>query len=193
MFENAKVVFFRSLEFKGRSDRYELWSFAWLLFLTLILLTVVNSIVFGPTVTESFTVTISNGVQSQGIQKKVSYDSGWLGIVLYAVVALPLFSVCWRRLHDTGLPGWLIATPVVGMATTYLIFHFSSETVQIDTAHLPNGLDFPTEMQVPQNPATFFIGWAIAVVSMLVTVVLLTRSSQPGPNKYGPNPYEVPT
>ena len=38
-----------------------------------------------------------------------------------------------------------------------------------------------------------FLGIAAVGIDLLIGFVLCFKSSQPGPNKYGPNPNEVPT
>ncbi|MCH2067638.1 MAG: DUF805 domain-containing protein [Shimia sp.] len=193
MFENAKVVFLRGLDFKGRSDRYELWSFVWLLFLTSIALTIFNSVVFGPTVTEQFTITIENGVQREGIVHHTSYDSGWFGTVLQIVVALPLLAVCWRRIQDLGRPNWIVLAPFAAAAICFGLFYVTSETVPLDLSSVPEGLEFPTEVRAPSSGALFITLWLFSAATLILTIVLLARPSQPGPNKYGPNPHEVPS
>lgn len=91
----------------------------------------------------------------------------------------PSLAVTWRRLHDIGrsglwYPGLLIGIPLgcglllagIGM----LLFL---------------GLDFNVGSSLQ------FITLAIIGICVIILLFWLCKKSQPGPNKYGPNPHEV--
>jgi uncharacterized membrane protein YhaH (DUF805 family) len=74
----------------------------------------------------------------------------------------PGVSVMSRRFHDVGLNGWLVAA-VFGAYLIGVVIAASESTV----------------------------GGLIILVSMIATLVVLVRPSQPGENQYGPNPKGV--
>ncbi len=95
------------VQFSGRATRAEFWKFVLAVFLALVLATIVNSVLFGPENTTSITMTReADGSITQGISYQTSYDGGIFGDILSVLVALPLFAVLWRRMHDIGRPGW---------------------------------------------------------------------------------------
>lgn len=98
--------------------------------------------------------------------------SGGLLVTLFVllIVACPGLAVFWRRFQDIGLMGWLApAIYLVFFLTAYAYWygiqdHFYSAALQ---------RSFET-------------------AAWLIPVLVAALPSQPGPNKYGPNPNEVP-
>ena len=93
--DSIKSGFIRYVDFTTRSSPSEYWW--WILFawLTAIILIVVNSILFGPTIEQS-----NSGEIIQ------SYDGGILGSIFVLVVLIPTISITCRRLHDIEKSGW---------------------------------------------------------------------------------------
>lgn len=102
-------------------------------------------------------------------------------------VLLPMLAVAWRRMHDTGRPGWYVLLPML------LSFAFLAAALAgvVTFAAVETGLDDPSVLIAP---AAWFGGFGVAL-TVLVQLVLallmlwwLTRPSQPGANQYGPAP-----
>ncbi|KIN60147.1 putative membrane protein [Sulfitobacter noctilucae] len=102
--------------------------------------------------------------------------------VLYLVFALaficPMLSAGFRRLQDTGRPGWYIAIP----------FGLSLVTMLIAPT-------FPTEAEMASGVMPDMGGMAlfsvISIIQLIVSLVFLwwlTRPSQPETNAFGPAP-----
>jgi len=90
---------------------------------------------------------------------------------------LPNLAVTWRRLHDVGRSGWLFFLPYFAV---------------LITAFLTLAMSASMEWQTGATPVVFQVlaalgGLAVLASSTLVFVWLVSRS-QPGPNRFGPEP-----
>ncbi len=92
-----------------------------------------------------------------------------LAILFWVASVTPFIAVAVRRLHDSGLSGWwsLIPTGYFVGGVLYGLDNFSF------------------------NHLSGKIGGALGLISMIVWFWLMLRRGHPGPNKYGPNPYEA--
>lgn len=102
------------------------------------------------------------------------------GVFLLAS-AVPGFAAAARRLHDAGRSGWWLLLPGVVIPGWLLIWIGSAAAamaVRVDT------LD---------NEIYLLSATLAALVVVCAMLFFLIAPSQPGPNKYGPNPNEVPT
>ncbi len=104
---SIRLGFIGYFNFSIRSSRSEYWW--WILFWVLggIIATVVNSIVFGPTIEQSnFGGTMTR------------YDGGIFGSIFSLVVLIPTIAVSCRRLHDINMSGWwllIVLIPLIGV------------------------------------------------------------------------------
>ena len=176
--------------FSGRATRAEFWKFILFMFLILIVLVIVNSVIFGPTLTYQYASleAYQSGESPTSIKK--TYSDGYLGDIFFVISFFPLMAVTWRRMHDSGLPGyipllvWLVF--IIGMLAAMIL------TIGFDAFKSDLLADGQVKVMAPS------VLWAlIAFGSMLFTLglntYLLVRPSDPKINKYGPNPHEVPT
>lgn len=91
--ESIRSCFSKFFTFSGRSARPEFWWFVLFAFVTNLVLTLLDEQFFG----------LAGQTLIAG-----SPLSGIFGLV----VCFPLLAVAWRRLHDTGRPGWLAVLPI---------------------------------------------------------------------------------
>lgn len=104
----------------------------------------------------------------------------WWPIYLVFALAIlcPALAVGWRRLQDTGRPGWYIVIPFgVSLLTTLLSPAMPDETA------MASG-EFPSMGSV-------VLSGVLGIVSLVVFLLYiwwLTRPSQPETNEYGPPP-----
>lgn len=99
-------------------------------------------------------------------------------IFLLALLS-PSLAVGFRRLQDTGRPGWYILIPA-GLSLIGMLF--APEPVPMDGTTMP--------AEVPDLGGTIFFG-LLGIVQLAVTILFiwwLTRPSDPEPNAYGPPP-----
>ncbi|MDV4145066.1 DUF805 domain-containing protein [Shimia sp. FJ5] len=154
--------FRKALSFSGRDSRAEYWWFSGFTTLTL----------FG---TAILVDSLPPGTQT------VAYKLWLLGLVVFTVLYL---SSTFRRLHDTGRSGFQAFEPLLVFAIYGAVFVI-------------------TAMGFLNSEDSDAAGWLIGILALnallslafLITmarlVFRLTRPSEPGPNKYGPNPNEV--
>ncbi len=124
--------------FSGRARRPEFWWFFLFVVVGTRLLSAVDAVIFG----ESMLLGLN----------------GLFGLLTF----LPQLAVSWRRMHDTGRPGWFNLLPVVPML---LIIG-------------------------PGNPVSLakLVLMLLSAVVMIVVLVWLVQPSQPMPNRFGPEP-----
>ncbi|MBR9843916.1 MAG: DUF805 domain-containing protein [Rhodobacteraceae bacterium] len=154
--------FRKALSFSGRDSRAAYWWFVGFITLTLL-------------GTAAMVDSLTPGTQTAAPKL-------WLlGIVVSIVLYL---SSTFRRLHDTGRSGLQAFEPLLVFAIYGAVFAV-------------------TAMGLLNSEDTDAAGWLIGILALnailslafLITmarlVFRLTRPSEPGPNKYGPNPNEV--
>ena len=179
-------MFQKYLTFSGRATKAEFWKFILFVFLGLIVCLVINSVIFGPEITYRQPLDAQGNPTGQ-LSEVVRYSSGVVGNLFGLAVLLPWLAVTWRRMHDSGRRGWLPFVPYLGwviIVAIVLVTHLGgSETVSQLQA---NG-----QATTPVSPRL-----AITMVLAFLCVIILNtywlvQPSDPGPNKYGPNPHEV--
>ena len=185
--------------FSGRAPRAAFWKFALFILLALVAATVINSLIFGPEVRDTVTWSVNgSGDTNVHTARNVTYDGGWLSGLVMVAVLVPYLAVAWRRMHDTGRSGWWVFLPLPIMVVVYTALWFFSKEVPLDPAafqqglKLPEGFKPPTSVRVPDlSPWAFVTLFALSFGSAALVIFWLARASQPGPNRYGPNPLEV--
>lgn len=190
--EATKSCFANYAKFSGRSDRYEFWNFVLFLLLANIALLVVNSVVFGPTITHSFGITIDgSGQQTSTTSSNTLYDGGWLSDIFTVVTLLPWLAVTWRRMLDTGRPGWYSLLPIALAAISFGLIFVTSSPMAIDSSMVPEGVSMPVSISVPRWPLLLLPVWLACVGSVILVIVWLARASDPDSNRFGAMPSEV--
>ena len=153
------------ISFSGRASRPEYWWF--------LLFVVLGSLVFG----------LLDGVLF-GVDTETGESQGALAPLWQLAMFIPLLAAGWRRLQDTGRPGWYILLPmlvslvsVVGLFLGIFTFGVMEQNVAD-----PDSLRGPAAV-------LGLTGFAvIAIVQLVLTVLMLwwlTRPSDPGANAYG--------
>ena len=103
---------------------------------------------------------------------------GPLSMIYGLAMICPMLAAGYRRLQDTGRPGWWIVIP----ATLNLIASLLAPDMP-DEAAMASG-DLPGMGAIALSGILSLIGLVVA----LVFIWFLTRPSDPGPNQYGPPP-----
>lgn len=166
-FVNAiKACFSKYAQFSGRARRSEFWWFFLFVAVATSLLSAVDGQIFG-------------------IDPATEEPRRVLAGLFQLVTILPLLAVAWRRMHDSGLPGWYVLLPVLfsfvvvgsvlGSAFVYPLIEMIGN--QSDVFILPAVVAGATGVMLV----------AIAqLVLFLLMLYWLTRRSDPNPNRYGP-------
>jgi uncharacterized membrane protein YhaH (DUF805 family) len=163
--EAIRTCFRKYVGFSGRAARPEYWWFVLFVFIGSILGNVIDRILFGGGPMASTPVTS----------------------IFQLAIFLPIVAAGWRRMQDTGKPGWLILLPVAVSLISMVglmggVFGFG---MMQHGGMAPEALNGPAAMMGGA-------GFIIAVIVQLVVAVLmiwwLTRPGDPGANRYGPPP-----
>jgi uncharacterized membrane protein YhaH (DUF805 family) len=104
-------------------------------------------------------------------------DGGVIAGLVSLGLLLPNLAVTWRRLHDTGRSGWWAATPY-GAGVAGVLLMLGAGVARGPGAGPPGGLFQMLAM---------IVGLAVAAAFVALIVFLLGRS-QPGDNRFGPEP-----
>jgi uncharacterized membrane protein YhaH (DUF805 family) len=134
---------------------------------------------------------LSEGQAIAVTQPPLLNGSIWLLAAIPLVVSIPLAACAVRRLHDTGRSGWHYLVPsavaLTLLTTAYLLI-------------VPRDIPPFQAFLLLFTPIWFFEPRLLLGVAAFVAVMAMIRHnlhrklrdpSQPGPNRYGPNPNEV--
>lgn len=166
MIEAVKACLRNYAKFSGRASRPEYWWFVLFVFAASIVLAVVDSAVFG-------------------LDPETGQVNTLLTNVFQVAMFLPALGAGWRRMHDSGRPGWYLLLPMgvsilftVALVFGVVVFGFA-ESQGADA----DGLLGPaTALGV-----TGLIAFAVVQLAILVLVIWwLTRPSDEAENAYGP-------
>jgi uncharacterized membrane protein YhaH (DUF805 family) len=102
---------------------------------------------------------------------------GPVATVVGLLLFLPAVAVTWRRLHDVGRSGWWCLAPqAASVATAFVVLAMSASP----------------EWGTGTTPTAFVVLAALSGLATLAAVVAvfvwLVSPSQPGPNRFGPEP-----
>lgn len=168
-FVNSVGTCFRKYaDFSGRAGRPEYWWF--------FLFAVVGSALFAILDAAIF-----------GVDAETSQAPRILSGLFHLAILLPMLSVAWRRMHDTGRPGWYVLLPML----LSFVFLFAALAGVVTFAAVETRLD---DASVLIAPAAWLGGLGallVALVQFALAILMLwwlTRPSQPGSNQYGPAP-----
>jgi len=184
----VKTCFGKYVSFSDRARRPEFWKFVLFLFLASTLLAVVDGLVFGPSIKEGMKQTMSADGNVTAINyRSVEYGNGPLVSIFRLATFLPALAVVWRRLHDTGRPGWYALIPLlVSFAMVLFMFTGIFGVGMMENAGV--------SQDALRGPAAFIgvTGIIVGVITQAVLSILLiwwlTRPSEAGTNAYGPEP-----
>jgi uncharacterized membrane protein YhaH (DUF805 family) len=198
MLQNVRHIFKSAFKFSGRASRWEFWSFVWFVLAVSFVLTIVNAFFFGPETTSNFSVTqnLSSGEVTQAVSTRHEYNSGWFGTIFGCIVLLPLVSLSWRRIQDNNRPGWIVLIPTAMIFGMSFVTSRAVATVEVDPSLRAQAPDLPATIQRPALPTDPYLtlGLIFAVLIPFAYVMrFFFRPTPHGPNKYGPNPHEVPS
>lgn len=143
-FRQAVTVCFQDyFTFAGRARRPEFWWFVLFCAICVLPLSIIDVVIFGEAVLLG------------------------LGGLFTLLTFVPQLTVAWRRMHDTGRPGWFNLLPAI-LAGSLLI-----------SERFFKGLLDPAQAAV-----LFIMSYVVAII----VLILLAFPTQADPNRYGPEP-----
>ncbi len=113
---------------------------------------------------------------------------GVLSALFWLAVFVPFLSLAWRRLQDTGRPGWYVLVPSALVVVSALV---SGSMMRAMMQGMGPGMmaQAPIGPMGPGMPGPLILLLAVAqLVAGLVIVWWMSRPSQRGTNAYGPEP-----
>lgn len=152
--------------FSGRATRPEYWWFVLFAIMVGIVLGIIDNVIFG-------------------VDPETGKPSRILNPLFQLAIFLPVLAAGWRRLHDTGRPGWYLLLPMALSFVTMIIIFTGIAVFSV----LERGIDDPEALR---GPAEFLGATGVLVVlalQLVLTVLMiwwLTRPSEKATNKYGP-------
>lgn len=157
--EALKTCILKSITFSGRAARSEFWWF-----------TLAAAVVYGAVILF---------LDFYGVPRLAA-----LRLVL-VVVAVPWLAAAYRRLHDTGLPGWLVLTPLLLSVALKILFLAGWVAV---------GDSRPPDATVPAAGVllliAYFLQW-LPILLWAILAYLLSRPTQRKTNRFGELPAHV--
>ncbi|MEZ5864532.1 MAG: DUF805 domain-containing protein [Geminicoccaceae bacterium] len=151
--------------FSGRAGRPEYWWFILFVMLGVLVLSLIDGFVFGS--------------EAGSLSPLTS--------LFQLLTFLPVLAAAWRRLHDSGKPGWYVLLPMA-VSLMFSLAMLSGVTAfgVVEAEGVPaDQLGGPASLLGLGGFALFSI---IELVLLVLMIWWLTRPSDPGPNAYGPPP-----
>lgn len=173
-----RTCFAKYITFSGRASRSEYWWFFLFCILGSLVLGVLDATLFGMV-----------EYATEVTDERVDFEAGGNGpfASLFSLATLiPTLSAGWRRMHDTGRSGLHLMYPLIAMFGIASFIGFMAGFENLFAG------DFP-ELIAGGLGIVTLIALVILVLSPFIVLFWLTRPSQPGANRYGPNPHEVPS
>ncbi len=172
--ENADMGFVDAIKtclakyfvFSGRAARSEYWWFVLFVVVVSVVLAVIDASLFG-------------------MDPETGEGSQVLTPIFQLAVVVPMLAAGWRRLHDTGRPGWYLLLPAaVSIATMFMLF----SGIAVFSV-LEQGTDDPEALRGPAALLGVTGLMVVGVLQLILSVLMiwwLSRPSQEGTNEYGP-------
>lgn len=186
--EAVRNCFGKYVTFSGRAGRPEFWKFVLFLIVTSLVLSIIDGLLFGPSMTETAvqTTNTDGNVTTMHSQSR-SYGNGPLASLFSLATFLPFLAVSWRRLHDTGRPGWYMFAPLL-VSIAVMLFFF---TGIFGVSMMENAGVAQDTLRGPAT-AVALTGMVVGIIGQLVFTILLiwwmSRPSETQGNAYGPEP-----
>jgi uncharacterized membrane protein YhaH (DUF805 family) len=114
--------------------------------------------------------------------------SSTLVTLFQLVIFLPFLAVGWRRLQDTGRPGWWLLVPVAIVVISTLVSGSLTRTMMERVVVDGDPASFSGLMGDGMSAGIVALAGFAQLLAGLVIIWWMSRPSQRGPNAYGPEP-----
>jgi uncharacterized membrane protein YhaH (DUF805 family) len=166
--QSVKTCLSKYIVFSGRAGRSEYWWFFLFAILISTGLSILDAVVFG-----------KNSETGQG--------PNILNSVFQLAIFLPMLAAGWRRLHDTGRPGWYLLLPLACGFATMIVLLTGVAVFSV----VESGSGNPEALRGPAaliGGTGLMLMFAIQLGFSILMFWWLTRPSQEGTNVYGAQP-----
>lgn len=154
----------RYAAFRGRARRGEFWWFFAFVVLGTVVFLALDALVFG--LDEDDLVTTP------------------LTILFQVATLVPLLAAGWRRMQDTGRPGWLVALPLIVLVVVEVLDALAG-LAALGATSASTGDDGSPLPSSPVTTAIAIVGGLAQIGSTALVLFWLTRPSEELPNDYG--------
>lgn len=160
--EAIKSVFSKYATFSGRARRSEFWYFFLLNFIICFVL---------------------------GFIPFLSWVSGLWSLA----ILIPFVAVTVRRFHDIGKSGWYYLVPLIPALAYvgYLVYYVLKIMKEIDGSFSDTDAIMQHIMDNPSGILAIVVLGLLTIITTIIWIVWMAKDSQPGENKWGPNPKEI--
>ena len=162
--EAIKSVFSKYATFSGRARRSEFWYFVLFNFLVSFVLGLIPFL-------------------------------SWVAGLWALAVLIPSLAVAVRRFHDIGKSGWTYLYFLVPglLYVGYMFYFIFKHAYSYIQAGSDLDADFISELLTQNSSSLAIIGilMLVSLIASIIFIVWMARDSQPGENKWGPNPKEI--
>lgn len=155
----AKRPIEKYADFTGRAPRAEYWWFVLAVMIAYVVVSIIESIL--------------------GINRMIAGVYGPLTVLLWLATLVPSIAVAVRRLHDTNRVGWWILLPIVPYCLAFIL----------GGSAMMGGIASGNAMEMGAGMGVAGIFLLIGFVGAIVLLIFMVLPSNPGDNRYGPNPY----
>ncbi|QIE46801.1 DUF805 domain-containing protein [Pseudohalocynthiibacter aestuariivivens] len=167
--EAVKTCLGKYVTFSGRARRSEYWWFMLFAFGVMLIAGLIDAALFG------------TGNPPLDPPTRIFQPLAQLALLL------PILAAGWRRMHDSGRPGWLLLLPLIaGLVTGLLFFGGVMSSMTFDASGMPTGVDGGMAFGIGMIGAAF--SGFVQIILAIVMIWWLTRPTQPDANEYGPVP-----
>lgn len=177
--EAVKSCLTKYVSFTGRASRSEYWWFVLFLVIVNLIAAIIDWQLFG-----SVKTSVQDGTTTVIATRTGSPVQSATGLLLF----LPHLSAAWRRMQDTGRSGLYALLPILLILGAFAVLIFGIGVADVFASGGSMDKLFTRLTLLIVIPTI-----AVLVISPLLVLWWLTRPSQPGANRYGPNPHEVTT
>lgn len=166
--ESVKTCLSKYVTFSGRARRSEYWWFVLFVLILSAVFSTIDAAIFG-------------------VDPVTQQPNGLLNPLFTLAILLPILAAGWRRMHDTGRPGWLLLLPMlVTFATSFFLMMGVLTFSGLQNAGAnPDALFGPAAFL---GVTGMFTAMVVQFVLLIMLLWWLTRPSDTEANEYGPPP-----
>ncbi len=168
--------------FEGRLNRQPFWLGIVGLIVASIILNFIVGIFFGGSIVGAMMSVVGAGGDPQAIADaslSASRTAGWVGLVIFIILAYPSLALWMKRAHDRDSNGQLLYVLYALVAITYVLQAIGLTMGVSEIAGVP---------VASQNTLGWILSLAEFVLGLYLLVTLGFLKGTEGPNQYGPDP-----
>ena len=115
----------------------------------------------------------------------------WVSGLWSLAILIPFVAVTVRRFHDIGKSGWYYLVPLIPALayTGYLVYYVMKTVKEVGVYDMDAIARHITDH--PSGILAIVVLGLLTIITTIIWIVWMAKDSQPGENKWGPNPKEI--